>query len=76
MSDVRACLRGVRVLGIVSGLRELSFERPLSTTNITANQGNFFPSYFNFLHGHEPVPCLRLVYYFDIFSLTVILFGR
>ena len=61
--------------GTVSGLRELSLERPLSTTNITADQGNFFPSYFSFLHEHGPVLCIRLVYYIDLFRLTVILFG-
>ena len=60
----------------VSGLRELSLERPLSTTNITANQANFFPSYFSFLHERGPVLCLRLVYYIDLFRLTVILFVR
>ena len=32
--------------GAVSGLCELSFERPLSTTNITADQGNFFSNLF------------------------------
>ena len=35
----------------VSVLRELSFEWLLSTTNKTADEGNFFPSYFSFLHG-------------------------
>ena len=62
--------------GTVSELRELSFERVLSTANITADQGNFFLSYFSFLYGHGPVLCLRLVYYSDLFKLTVILFGR
>ena len=57
-------------------LRGLSFERPLSTTNITADRGNFFPSYFSFLQGHGLVLFLRLVYYIDLFRLTVILFGR
>ena len=60
----------------VSELRDLSLERPLSITNITADQGNFFPSYSSFLHGNGPVLCLRLVYYIDLFRLTVILFGR
>ena len=69
-------LHATHLIGTVSGLRELSLERPLSTTNLTADQGNFFPSYFNFLHGHGPVLCLRLVYYIDLFRLTVILFGR
>ena len=69
-------LHATHLPGAVSGLRGLSFERPLSTTNITADQGNFFPSYFSFLHGHGPVPCPRLVYYIDLFRLTVILFGR
>ena len=58
--------------GTVGGLREVSLERPLSTTNITADEGNFFPSHFSFLHGHGPVLCLRLVY-IDLFRLTVIL---
>ena len=62
--------------GTVIGLRELSLERPLSTTNIMTDQGNFFPSYFSILPGHGPVLCLRLVYYINLFRLTVILFGR
>ena len=69
-------LHATHLIGTVSGLRELSLERPLSTTNITADQGNFFPSYFSFLHGHGPVLCLRLIFYIDLFRLTVILFGR
>ena len=45
-------LHATHVTGTVSGLSELSLERPLSTTNIiTADQGNFFPSYFSFLTG-------------------------
>ena len=50
----------------MSELRELSFERVLSTANITADQGNFFLSYFSFLYGHGPVLCLRLVYYINL----------
>ena len=69
-------LHATHLTGTVSGLRELPLERPLSTTNITVDQGNFFPSYFSFLHRHEPVLCLRLVYYINFFRLTVILFGR
>ena len=47
------------------------------TTNILkADQRNFFLSYFNFLHGHGLVLCLRLFYYIDLFRLTVILFAR
>ena len=69
-------LHATHLTGTVSGLRELSLERPLSTTNVTADQGNFFPSYVRFLHEHGPVLCLRLVYYIDLFRLTVILFGR
>ena len=69
-------LHATHLTGTVSGLHELSLERPLSTINITADQGNFFPSYFSFLNGHGPVLCLRLVYYIDLFRLTVILFGR
>ena len=69
-------LHGTHLTGTVSGLPELSLELPLSTTNITVDQENFFPSYFSFLHGHEPVLCLKLVYYIDLFRLTVILFGR
>ena len=70
-------LHATHLTWTVSGLRELSLERPLrSTTNITAVQGNFLPSYFSFLHEHGPVLCLRLVYYIDLFRLTVILFGR
>ena len=49
--------------------------KSLSTTNITADQENLFPSYFSFLHGHGLVSYLRLVYYIDLFKLTVILFG-
>ena len=33
-------LHATHLTGTVSGLRELSLERPLSTTNITADQGN------------------------------------
>ena len=69
-------LHATHLTETVSGLRELSLERPLSTTNITTDQGNFFPSYFSFLHENGPVLCLRLVYYIDLFRLTVILFGR
>ena len=69
-------LHTTHLTGTVSWLRGLFFERPLSATNITAEQGNFFPSYFSFLHGHGPFLCLRLVYYIDLFRLTVILFGR
>ena len=69
-------LHATHLTGTVSGLRELSLARPLSTTKITADQGNFFPSYFSFLHRHGPLFCLRLVYYIDLFQLTVILFGR
>ena len=69
-------LHATHLTGTVSGLRALSFERPLSTTNLMADQGNFFPSYFSFLHGQGPVLCQRLVYYIDLFRLTVILFGR
>ena len=42
-------LHATHLPGTVSGLRGLSFERPLTTTNITASQGDFFPSYFSFL---------------------------
>ena len=66
-------LHATHLTGTVSGLRELSLERSLSTT---AGQGNFFPSYFSFLHGHGPILCLRLVCYIDPFRLTVIQFGR
>ena len=52
-------LHATHLTGTMSGLRELSLERLLSTTNIiTADQGNFFPSYFSFLREHEPVLCL------------------
>ena len=49
-------LHATHLTRTVSGLRdhELSFEWPLSTTNITADEGNFFTSYFSFLHGHGP----------------------
>ena len=56
-------LHPTHLTGIVSGLCELSLGRPLSTTNITADQGKFFPSYFSFLHRHGPVLCLRPFYY-------------
>ena len=69
-------LHATHLIGTVSGLRELSLERPLSTTSITEDQENFFPSYFSFLHGHGPVLRLRLGYYIDLFRLTVIMFGR
>ena len=70
-------LHATQPKGTVSGLRGLSFERPLRTTNMMADQGNFFPSYFSFQRGHGPVLCLRrLVYYIDLFRLTVFLFGR
>ena len=69
-------LHATHLPGTVSGLRELSLERPLSTTNITANQGNFLPSSFSFLNGHGPVLCLKLVYYIDLFRLILILFDR
>ena len=69
-------LHATHLNGTVSGLRELSLERPLSSTNITADQGNFFPSYFSFLHRHGPVLCLILVSYINLFRLTLILFGR
>ena len=69
-------LHATHLIGTLSGLRALSFERLLSTTNTTADQGNFFPSYFSFLHGHGPVLCLRLIYYIVLFRLTVFLFGR
>ena len=35
-------LHATHLTGTLSGLRELSFERPLGTTNITADQGSFF----------------------------------
>ena len=69
-------LHATHLIRTVSGLRELSLERSLSITNIMADQGNLFPSYFSLLYGHRPVLCLRLVYYIDLFRLTVILFGR
>ena len=69
-------LHATHLIGTVSGLRALSFERPLSTTNITADEGNFSPSYFRFLHGHGPVLCLRLIYCIDLFRLTFIVFCR
>ena len=69
-------LHATHLTGTVSGLCELSLARSPSTTNITADQGNFFPSYFSFLYKHGPVLCLRLVYYVDLFRLTVILLGR
>ena len=69
-------LHATHLTGTVCGLCELSLERLLSTTNIMADQGHFFPSYFSFLQGHGPVLCLSLVYYIDLFRLTVFLFGR
>ena len=51
-------LHATHLTGTESGLHELSLERPLSTTNITTDQGNFFPSYFSFLHEHWPILCL------------------
>ena len=46
-------LHAPHLTGTVSGLRGLSFERPLSTTKKTVDQGNFFTSYFNRLHGKK-----------------------
>ena len=69
-------LHATHLTGAVRGLRELSLERPLSITNITADQGNFFPSYFSFLRRHGPVLCMRLFYYTDLFRLTVILLTK
>ena len=63
-------LHPTNLTGTVRGLRELPFERPLSTTNTTADQGNFFPSYFSFLHRHGPVLFLRLVYYIVLLRMT------
>ena len=54
--------------GTVSGRRGLSFQRPLST-NKMADKETFFILF------QLPL-CLRLVYYIDLFRLTVILFGR
>ena len=70
-------LHATHLTGTVSGLRELSFERPLSTTKKIADQRDFYSSYFSLLHGcwHEPVLCLRLIFYIDLFRLTLILFG-
>ena len=59
-------LHATHLTGTVSGLRELSLERLLRTTNKTADRGNFFPSYFSFLHEHGDVLCLKLVY-IDLF---------
>ena len=64
-------LHATHLAGPVSGLRELSFERPLSTTNVTTDQANCFLSYLSFLCWHGPVLCLRHVYYTDLFRLTV-----
>ena len=55
-------LHATHLTETVSGLREVALEWPLSTTNITTDQGNFFPSYFNFLHPYGAVFCPRLVY--------------
>ena len=38
-------LHATHLTGAVSGLRELSLERPLSTTNTTTDQENFLPSF-------------------------------
>ena len=62
-------IHATHLTGTVSGLLELSLERSLSTKNVTADQGNFFPSYFSFLHGHVPVLCLKLAYFVLISSL-------
>ena len=62
--------------GTVSGLLELSFESPLSTTNKNGRPKKLFSSYFSFPHRYRPVLCLKLVYYIVLFRLTVILFGR
>ena len=65
-------LHATHLTRTVGGLCELSLEQLLSTTNIPADQGNFFPSYFSFLQGHWPFLCPRLVYYIDLFRMTVI----
>ena len=42
-------LHATQLTATVSGLHELSFQRPLSATNKMADQRNFFKSYFSFL---------------------------
>ena len=70
-------LHATHLNGTVSGLCELSFEWLLiRTTNKMADQRNFFSSYFSFLHRHGPVLCLKLIYYIDLFRLTVFQFCR
>ena len=69
-------LYATHLTGTVSGLLELSFESPLSTTNKNGRPKKLFSSYFSFPHRYRPVLCLKLVYHIVLFRLTVILFGR
>ena len=70
-------LHATHLTRTVSGLRdhELSFEWPLSTTNITADEGNFFSILFQLpaWAWAWPVLCLRLVYYIDHFVRQITL---
>ena len=58
-------LHATHLTGTVSGLRVLSFERPLSTTNLTADQGNFFFILFQLpaRAGACSLPETRLLHY-------------
>lgn len=71
----------IHLTGTVSGLRELSLEWPLSTTNKMPDQRNFSHLISAFCMGmawawRGPVLCLRLIYYIDLFRLAVILLVR
>ena len=70
-------LQTTHLSGTVSGLRELFFGAAAKHNKHNGRPRKlFFPSYFSLLHGHGPVLCLRLLYYSDLFRLTVILFFR
>ena len=58
-------VHATQLTGTVSGLRELSFERPLSTTNKMADQRNFF----HHISASSTGPI-------HLFRLTAIVFGR
>ena len=57
-------LHATHLTGTVSGLRGAQTKWPTKET--------LFSSLFSFLHWHGPVLCVRLIYYIDLFRMTVI----